>query len=434
MKIINIVPGFGGSFYCGNCLRDGVFVKTLQAMGHDSVLLPIYLPLSYDKQLQTNQMPVFYGAVNIYLKQNYPLFRHMPSWLYRFFDSKPMLGYAARKAGSTRATGLEEMTWSMLQGSEGFQAEELNRLIVYLKHHEKPDIIHLSNSLLLGLTRQIKEELKVPVVCSLQDEDVWIDDMSADYRDKLWNVMAEKGNDVDEFVAVSNYFGQFMQNKLHIPDNKLHIIPIGVNPDQYQVHTPSLSPPTIGYLSRMCEENGLEILIDAFITLKEQSKFKQTRLKLSGGMTGDNKRFLNKQRMKLQKKGYLDDVEFQENFTPDMVSSFFQNVSVLSVPVLRGEAFGLYQLESMASGIPVVQPALGAFPEIIESTGGGITYQPNTPNALAAAFTNLFSNPAMLQKMSMDGRNAIVQKYNSQSLTGQMISVYENAIRDYVWE
>jgi len=428
MKIINIVPGFGGSFYCGNCLRDGVFVKTLQSLGHDAVLLPIYLPLTYNKYEQASQVPVFYGAVNIYLKQNFPVFRHMPVWLYRFFDSRPMLRYAAKKAGSTRATGLEEMTWSMLQGSEGLQAEELSQLINYLKHHEQPDVIHLSNSLLLGLARKMKEELNVPVVCSLQDEDVWIDDMSADYRDKLWNVMASKGGDVDAFVAVSSYFGQVMKGKIQIPDNKLHIIPIGVNPDQYRVFSPSLNPPVIGYLSRMCEENGFEVLIDAFILLKKQSNFKNTRLKLNGGKTGDDKRFINKQVKKLRKNGFLQDVEFQEDFTNANLPSFFQNLSVLSVPVLRGEAFGMYQLESMASGIPLVQPALGAFPEIIASTGGGITYQPNTPDALAAAFADLFSKPDLLQKMSLAGRNAIVQNYNTQALTRKMVGVYEEVV------
>ena len=30
----------------------------------------------------------------------------------------------------------------------------------------------------------------------------------------------------------------------------------------------------------------------------------------------------------------------------------------------------MYQLEALASGIPLVQPSVGAFPEIIEATGG----------------------------------------------------------------
>src|SRR5512133_307188 len=207
MKIVNIVPGFGGTFYCGNCLRDSVLVKTLRASGHDSVTLPIYLPLSIDKKgVLEADTPVFYGAVSIYLKQNYRVFRHMPAWLEHLLDSKPLLRFAASKAGSTRATGLEEMTLSMLRGSEGYQKEELEQLIHYLKFHEKPDVVHLSNALLLGLAEKIKKEVNAKVVCSLQDEDVWVDPMRPDYREKVWNQMADNAQYVDAFIAVSDYF------------------------------------------------------------------------------------------------------------------------------------------------------------------------------------------------------------------------------------
>lgn len=242
--------------------------------------------------------------------------------------------------------------------------------------------------------------------------------------------MAEKGRDVNAFVSVSNYFGEVMKKKLHIPDNKLHIVPIGVNPDQYEVIVPSLEPPVIGYLSRMCEDNGFEILIDAFIELKDNSVFKNAKLRLNGGMTSDDKQFINKQIKKLKRKGYSKDVDLYKDFNTNHLPVFFRGLSVMSVPVLKGEAFGIYQIESMASGIPVVQPALGAFPEIIQTTGGGTIYHPNTPAALASALTGLFSNPEQLQKMSVDGRNAVMLKYNSQTLTEQMIGVYEKVLQE----
>jgi len=425
MKIVNIVPGFGGSFYCGNCLRDSVFVKTLKVIGHEAIMLPVYLPLTLNTNQETNDIPVFYGAVNIYLKQQFKFMRNMPKWMHHFFDSAPILRYAAKKSGSTRADGLEEMTISMLKGAEGLQAEELDQLINYLKHHEKPDIVHLSNSLLLGMAAKIKEELNIPVVCSLQDEDVWIDAMTPDYRVKLWNLMAEKVRDVNAFIAVSHYFADVMKNKMHIPDNKIFVVPIGVDPEQYDVFSPSLNPLVIGYISRLCEENGLEVLIDAFIELKDNSVHKNAKLRLTGGKTGDDKAFINKQIKKLKKKGYFEDVEWQDDFSLNSRSSFFQGLTVVSVPVLKGEAFGLYQLESMASGIPVLQPALGAFPEIAESTCGGAIYEPNTPIVLASALVNLFSDPVKLQKMSEAGRKAVMATYNARILAGKMVEVYE---------
>jgi glycosyltransferase involved in cell wall biosynthesis len=337
------------------------------------------------------------------------------------------LRYAAKKAGSTRADGLEAMTISMLRGSDGFQAEELQQLIDFLKHHEKPDVVHLSNALLLGLAEKIHTDLQIPVVCSLQDEDVWVDAMEPQFRDQVWQLMAEKGKFVDSFVAVSDFYAGIMKKNMNIPDHKMNIVHIGVNPENYTVHTPSIHPPVIGYLSRLCDENGLEVLVDAFIELKDTSTFKTAKLRITGGKTADDKPFINKQLKKLKKKEYLNDVEFIDDFRTEALSDFFRGLTVLSVPVLKGEAFGLYQLESLASGIPVVQPALGAFPEIAEVTGGGVIYHPNSPQALSAALESLFSTPEKITLMSEKGRQAVKDLFNSEALAGKMVQVYENA-------
>ena len=96
LKIVNIVPGFGGSFYCGNCLRDSSYVKSLRDAGHDAITIPIYLPLTLDKEKES-QFPVFYGAINIYLKQKIPFLRKMPKWMENFFNSSFMFRYAAKE-------------------------------------------------------------------------------------------------------------------------------------------------------------------------------------------------------------------------------------------------------------------------------------------------------------------------------------------------
>ncbi len=156
MKIVHIVPGFGGTFYCGNCLRDSGVVASLKKAGHQAVTLPMYLPLSLSEHVNDDGIPVFYGAVNIYLKQ-FPVFRHMPKWFEHMMNSPSVLKFAAKKSGSTRASGLEDLTESMLLGAEGHQSEELQQLVDYLKYHEKPDIVHFSNALLLGMAKKVRE-------------------------------------------------------------------------------------------------------------------------------------------------------------------------------------------------------------------------------------------------------------------------------------
>lgn len=425
MKIVNIVPGFGGTFYCGNCLRDSVFTQTLKQSGHEAVTLPIYLPLTMENGESNPDTPIFYGAVSIYLKQKFSVFRHMPNWMERFFNSRFLLNYAAKKAGSTRAEGMEEMTISMLQGSEGYQKEELQQLIDYLRDHEKPDVVHLSNALLLGLARKIRTELNIPVVCSLQDEDVWVDAMREKYKDKVWQVLSEKVQHTDAFIAVSKFFADIMQEKMNIPDDKLHIIPIGVEPRNYTIFEPAIDKPVVGYLSRLNDENGFEVLVDAFLILKEIPEFKHLKLRATGGYTGDDKKFIKKQAKKIEKKGYCNDFQIIKDFRTKYLHRFFHGMSVLSVPVLKGEAFGLYQLEALASGIPLLQPKLGAFPEIIANTKGGRIFNPNTPEALAEELAKMLTNKEALMQMSLDGRKAIEEQYNTTLLTEKMIQVYE---------
>lgn len=427
MKIINIVPGFGGSFYCGNCLRDSSYVRSLVEAGHDAVTLPIYLPLTLNGEKQSDT-PVFYGAINIYLKQKFPFLRRMPKWLEHFFNSPFLMSYAAKKAGSTRAHGLEEITISMLKGHEGYQKEELQHLIDFLKHHEKPDVVHLSNALLMGLARKIKDELGIPVVCSLQDEDVWIDAMDDSYQEKLWNLFSEKAKDVDAFIAVSHFYGDVMKKRMNISEDKLNVIHVGIDPEVFEMSTPAFDPPVIGFMSRMNEENGFEVFIDALIELKSIPEFKDVKLRCSGGQTGDDIKFIQRQVKKLKKHGFENDVEFIEEYREKYLSEFFQPLTLLSVPVLKGEAFGLYQIESLACGVPLVQPALGAFPEIIEATRGGVTYTPNKSMALAKKLQEVLSNPDQLIEMSKAGRKSIEEHFNSRKLIKKMMNVYEQVV------
>jgi glycosyltransferase involved in cell wall biosynthesis len=424
MKIIHIIPGSGGSFYCGNCLRDSKYFDALRNMGHDAVKIPMYLPLFSDEH-DINEVPVFYGAISIYLKQLYPVFEKAPAWFDKLLNSKPMLKLAASMAGSTRAKGLEEMTISMLEGERGKQHEELDRMTDWMRDHFKPDVIHLSNALLLGLAKKMKEKLQVPVVCTLQDEDVWVDVMTDESRKTVWNLMAENAAYVDRFISVSQYFAGVVTQKMNLAPEKITSIHIGVDPADYQYVNSAEKKRTIGYISRMCHENGMDILVDAFIALKKQPGYEDVRLILTGGQTGDDKQFLRDVRRNLKKNGLLGAVDFHREFEGEGRMAFFANTSVISVPVRNGEAFGIYIAESMASGIPVVQPALGAFPEILTKTGGGIIYDKNTPEQLAGALKQLLDLPDALRQLSTDARRGAEQHLNIHELAKGLTGVYE---------
>jgi len=424
MKILHIIPGSGGSFYCGNCMRDSKYVPALRALGHDVVKIPMYLPLFANKNEETDA-PVFYGAVSIYLKQLYPVFRKAPEWVDNILNAKPMLKLAAKFSGSTDAKGLEEMTISMLMGEEGQQSEELKRMVDWIADHYKPDVIHLSNALLLGLAPAIKRRLDTVLICSLQDEDVWVDVMDPQFRDRVWGLMEKAVEYVDGFVAVSDYYAVRMKESMKIPPEKLSSIHIGVDPADYFPQPIENKKRTIGYVSRMCHENGLDILVDAFIGLKKRAGFEDVTLMITGGSTGVDTKYLNDLKALIRENNLTDQVHFHEDFSASGLKDFYEKVMVLSVPVRNGEAFGIYLLESMASGVPVIQPALGAFPEIINLSGGGVIYQPNEPAELTQALADTLSNPALLSKLSVAAVKGIETSFDIIKQSMKMVEYYE---------
>ncbi|MFA5533372.1 MAG: glycosyltransferase family 4 protein [Mariniphaga sp.] len=424
MNIIQIIPGSGGSFYCGNCLRDSKYFNALRARGHQVTKIPMYLPLFADEH-DISDIPIFYGAISTYLKQVFPVFRKAPKWFDNVLNSKPMMKLAASMAGSTRASGLEDMTISMLLGEQGEQKEELEHLVSWIAEHCKPDIIHLSNALLLGLAKRLKEKIGVPVICSLQDEDVWVDAVHPSFREKIWKLMHKRAEDVDALVAVSDFFAEKMKTSMELPSEKVQTIHLGVEVNDYTYISPREKPRHVGYISRMCYENGFDIVVDAFINLKKKPGFEDVRLIATGGYTGDDSKFIKEQKRKLNENGLSDAFEIIPEFEDKAIHEFFRKVSLISVPVRIGEAFGIYMLEAMASGIPVVQPALGAFPEIIGLSGGGVTYMPNVPGKMSETWAELLADPDKLERLSVAGYEGVKAKFDIHTKAHDIIELYE---------
>jgi glycosyltransferase involved in cell wall biosynthesis len=429
MNIVQIIPGSGGSFYCGNCLRDSKFVDALRKEGHQVIKVPMYLPLFADEH-DIADIPVFYGAISIYLKQLYPVFRKAPSWFDKLLNSKPILKMAASMSGSTDAKGLDEMTISMLMGEDGKQQEELGRMVDWIAGNCHPDIIHISNALLLGLAHRIREKINVPVVCSLQDEDVWVDAMKPESRETIWSLMHEKAADVDAFIAVSHYFAGVMEKKLKLHNHRIFPVYLGVDPLEYPFADASGKERTIGYISRMCYDNGLDIAVDAFILLKKDPGFGDVKLYITGGSTTADSSYLSRLKKHIRKAGLENDIIFHDSFEVQGRKEFFSKVALGTVPVRKGEAFGIYLPEMMASGIPILQPALGAFPEIVELSGGGRTYSPNTPGELARNWAKLLADNELLSSLSHQARKGVEQHFDIHVHASEMVRVYELLIEE----
>jgi glycosyltransferase involved in cell wall biosynthesis len=418
MRIVQIIPGAGPRFYCENCARDGSLVSALRSRGHEVIVGSLYLPLTASLTAAQNgpapPPPVFYGAVNLYLRQRFPAFRLAPPWVERLFDSEALLRLAGGLSGATDAAGLEDLTLSMLRGEEGAQAAELDRLVRWLAE-VRPEVVHLSNCLLLGTARRIRRELGIPVTCSLQDEDTWIDSMGEQKRRLAWGILRERSADVDLFTPVSTYYAGFMAERMAIPPERLAVVPIGIDMEGFREAPSGLpfEPPVIGFLAHIAERMGAGLLADAFVRLAASGGFPGLRLHFMGGSTAGDAPLLRSMRRSLARQGLQRRMRVWRPFGPQDRIRFLTTVTVLSVPVPNGEAFGTFILEALAAGVPVVQPRLGGFPELVEATGGGLLYEPNTPEALAATLGGLLADRDRARRLGHYGRAAVVSRFTA---------------------
>jgi glycosyltransferase involved in cell wall biosynthesis len=427
MNIVQITPGAGG-MYCGGCFRDNALVAALRQQGHQTLMVPLYLPLTLDEPDQSAGTPIFFGGINVYLDEKFAFFRSAPRWLHNLLSSPFLLRWASGRAAKTRAADVGELTLSMIRGEEGNQARELADLIAWLKTQPKPDVICLSNALLVGFARKLKEELRVPIVCLLAGEDTFLDGLPSAFRNAGWQILSERCADVDLFLPPSRYYAELMSRRLALREGQARVLPNGINLNGYsgrQAGAEAQSPPVLGYFARMCREKGLDTLVDAYLLLKKRDASRDLHLHIGGGCGPGDQGLVTEQRNKLEGAGVLADVKFFPNVDHADKLAFFQNLTVFSTPALYGEAFGLYVIEALAAGVPVVQPRHAAFPEVIEATGGGVLCAPGDATALADGIESLLRDPRRAVELGRAGRQAVEQQFSIERMAANLVKALE---------
>lgn len=418
MKILFITPGSGDGYYCGNCFRDNLQAQALQRAGHDVVMIPLYLPLKHIGSLQGNA-PLFFPATTYYVDQKVFGNHKMPDWLKRLLGSDKILDLASVMSGTTSSAGMEDMTLSMMVGEGKAFDEHVSQLITWINEVEHPDVIQLSSSLLIGIAKAIKHAMDVPIVCSLQDEEVWIDGLQPEYVTKAWKSVIDNASYIDSFITTSEYYRQVVINKLPAL-GKVGVIYPGVNAERY--HTDEWpADPTIGFFYRMNELDGLDILADAFVLLKQRNAVPRLKLRIGGGYMGPDKSFMAKVRKTLLP--YKNDVIIEEDYTWEHHADFYKQISVLSVPLRFQEGVGLYLLEAFAAGRPVVEPATGSFAEIVGDAG--LLYEPNEPKALADALEKLLTDNQLFRQCNSQALILAQEKYRDETMATKLLNLYK---------
>jgi glycosyltransferase involved in cell wall biosynthesis len=413
MRIVHLTPGTG-NFHCGSCHRDHALVKALRAQGHDALMVPLYLPLVTDEPTLSPDAAVLAGGINVFLQEKLPLLRYLPSWARRFMDSPRLLLAAAKRASMTSARQLGEMTVGSLRGAAGRQRAEWQRVIDWVKT-QQPDVLSLSNGLLSGLATMAQRDLGIPVVCSLQGEDAFLDTLPEPWRAQAWQLMRENATAVTRYVAASQYYADTMRARLQLAPERLVVVRNGIDLAGYVRQAAPPAVPTVGYLARQIHGKGLHVLVDAFILMA-------ARLSIAGTKTPADEAFIAEQQNKLRAAGLWDRVTWRGELTAVEKAEHYRSLTVLSVPAIYGEAFGLYVVEALACGVPCVEPDHAGLGELVRDMQAGLLCEVDNPASLADALVQILTQPTLRSQYAESGYAAVHREYSAERMARDFLA------------
>ena len=413
MRIVSLTAGAAG-MYCGTCLRDNSLARELIRQGHDVLLVPMYTPtLTDDENVSSDR--IFFGGISVYLQQHYPIFRKLPSFFDKLWDSEWALKLATKDSISVDPKMLGEMTASMLRGEKGYQAREIRKLVDWLMKEPRPDVIDLPYTLLIALAEPLKRALKCPITCTLQGEDLFLEGLPGPWRTECLRLIRDNLRHVDRFIAVSAYYAGFMSEYLDIEHDRIEVAPLGISLEGHSpVPRTYEGPLRVGYFARVAPEKGLHILCEAVALMKEPAE-----LRAAGYLPPEHTNYLRtlENQFGLKYEG-----------SPDRSGKikFLQSIDVFSMPSPYADPKGLSLLEAMANGVPVVQPSRGAFPEIVGKTRGGVLYEPDEAKILAAALDELARNRDRLRELSAHAAEGVRTRYSIAQMATRTAEIYQS--------
>lgn len=423
MRLLLVTAGAGG-MYCGSCLRDNALATELRARKHDVTLLPVYTPTLTDEPNASGGR-VFFGGVSVYLQQHVPLFRHTPGFLDKLWDSPALIRAVSGRGVSTDPKLLGELTVSMLKGEDGFQAKEIRKMLEWLQTLPPYDAVNLPNALLLGMAPALKRARLGPIVCTLQGEDLFLEALHEPYRSQSMALIRALVPVVDAFVAVSASYAEFMTGYLGLPPERVRTVPLGINFDGHAPRVPPAGGPfTIGYFARVAPEKGLHLLADAYVRMRRDHGVTGTRLAAAGYLSPEHEPYLAEVRAALAAAGLAGEFSYAGVLDRDAKIAFLRSLDALSVPSPYVEPKGLYLLEALANGVPAVQPRHGAFPEILDATGGGRLFAPGDADDLARVLAQLVRDPSEAARLGSAGAAGVRRHYGIARMADAMERVY----------
>ena len=251
----------------------------------------------------------------------------------------------------------------------------------------------------------------------MQGEDLFLEGLQEPWRSRCLQLIREQTKHVDRFISVSTYYAGFMAEYLGIVRDRIDVVPLGIDFDGFEpVPKDNAGPLQVGYFARLAPEKGLDIVCDAVSRMREP-----VQLRVAGYLPPEHATWVEELRRTYQ---------FTYEGSPDLEGKirFLQSIDVLSVPTRYREPKGLFVLEAMAVGTPAVQPAHGAFPELLAKARGGLLTEPGCPVDLAAKLDDLARDRGHVRTLGKSAAAGVREHFRIETAAERTAEVYRSVV------
>jgi glycosyltransferase involved in cell wall biosynthesis len=220
-----------------------------------------------------------------------------------------------------------------------------------------------------------------------------------------------------------------MSAMLAIPAERIDVVPLGITLDGHERRSGDDGVFRVGYFARVSPEKGLHVLAEAYPLFRRRTGDAPVRLEAAGYLAADQRPYLDRIKKDIEKAGLAGEFTYHGAVDRAGKLKFLRTLDVLSVPAPYDEPKGVFLLEAMASGVPVVQPRRGAFSEIVETTGGGILVAPDDPAALAEGLHTVWRDRDLAGTLAERAFRGVRTHYSIKRSADRQLEVYEALVR-----
>ncbi|SFD68839.1 1,4-alpha-glucan branching enzyme [Bacillus sp. OV194] len=301
------------------------------------------------------------------------------------------------------------------------QGRELSKKIDF-------DCIHAHDWLVSVAAKGLKQELNIPLIATIHATEHGRNNgihnaLQYEINQKEWELCYE----ASQVIVCSPYMKKEVAAVFRLPEEKIHILPNGVDPEliqteevldgfRFKEHHEIL----VFSVGRVVKEKGFQTIIEAAHLVKQRMGNIKFMIAGKGPM-------LDEYRDRIHREGLEDYVTFTGFVSDDDRNRILSECDIALFPSLY-EPFGIVALEGMVAGKATVVSDTGGLRDIIRHEETGLKIYPGNPESLAWAVLTLAQDEHLRRTLAINGKREAETVFNWKEIAQQTSALYEQCL------